>query len=496
MRYITKSDIKRGMQCLKQAHLHRFYPELATPVDEYQQLIMSRGDFVGEFAQDEFNPKTSKMLYQKNDSNDEVLRKTKIALADPKLTTLFEPAFLYNGVYVRCDILHRTKGSDEWKLIEVKSGSKMDDDYVLDANIQQYVLKKAGLKVKEVYVWHINKECVLPDISKLFKKVAVSAELPNLVSVIESTIEKLKVVFEEKDKKPVVKIGEQCDKPFECPFKGICHQKENKIPDFSVFDIPRIGRRAWDFYAKGLIEVNQLDPADFTENQARVITVTKTNVPYLNKPGISESLKDWKFPLYLLDFEAMEYDLPGLPGTTPGIHTPFQFSLHVIKKPGGKIEKLGEYLHKDGTDPRQTLVNKMSELIGETGSIVSFAAGYEKSKLERMSPSLTKKSQAIIKKWLKRFVDPLPVLRDNVYFPEFKGSYSIKYVAPALIGPTASYEGMKVSNGTEAVIAYRKVIDPNTDPVEREVLRQALVVYCDKDTFVMGQIVNWLYGNV
>ena len=48
-----------------------------------------------------------------------------------------------------------------------------------------------------------------------------------------------------------------------------------------------------------------------------------------------------------------------------------------------------------------------------------------------------------------RLWDLLPVVRNHVYHPRFGGSFSLKYVLPALV-PDMTYEGMEVADGTDA----------------------------------------------
>ena len=93
-----------------------------------------------------------------------------------------------------------------------------------------------------------------------------------------------------------------------------------------------------------------------------------------------------------------------------------------------------------------------------------------------------------------RLVDPLPIFRAHVYDTAFRGSFSIKDVAPAILGMPASYEGMSVGQGVEAQWAYMEMTHPHTDPATKEKLRRDLIDYCTKDTLGMVHLVDWLYG--
>jgi hypothetical protein len=85
----------------------------------------------------------------------------------------------------------------------------------------------------------------------------------------------------------------------------------------------------------------------------------------------------------------------------------------------------------------------------------------------------------------------LPVVRNCVYHPAFGGSYSLKYVLPALV-PEMSYEGMAVANGQDAGMTWESLVRGNMDEVEREKTRKALLEYCGKDTLALVRLLHTL----
>ena len=83
-------------------------------------------------------------------------------------TCLFEPAFLYDDILVRCDILHK-RDDGAWDIIEVKSSTQVKPYHVEDLSVQRYVLEGSGMRIGAVKLMHINsRECVYPDLSNLF----------------------------------------------------------------------------------------------------------------------------------------------------------------------------------------------------------------------------------------------------------------------------------------------------------------------------------------
>ena len=71
-----------------------------------------------------------------------------------------------------------------------------------------------------------------------------------------------------------------------------------------------------------------------------------------------------------------------------------------------------------------------------------------------------------------------------------QGSYSIKYVLPALFpdDPDLDYHNLDgVQNGTEASAAFMKMYEIKSAE-EMKALRQQLLKYCGLDTFAMVKI--------
>jgi hypothetical protein len=77
--------------------------------------------------------------------------------------------------------------------------------------------------------------------------------------------------------------------------------------------------------------------------------------------------------------------------------------------------------------------------------------------------------------------------------PAFGGSYSLKDVLPALL-PDMTYEGMALANGTDAGIAFARMIDPSISRDENASLREALLRYCEQDTLALVRILERMYA--
>ena len=88
----------------------------------------------------------------------------------------------------------------------------------------------------------------------------------------------------------------------------------------------------------------------------------------------------------------------------------------------------------------------------------------------------------------ERLVDVHKLTRAHVYHPDFRGSFSIKMVAPAL-APGFDYADLdEVAEGTAAAAAFLRVARGELEPSEERCLREALLAYCKRDTLALVEV--------
>ena len=83
----------------------------------------------------------------------------------------------------------------------------------------------------------------------------------------------------------------------------------------------------------------------------------------------------------------------------------------------------------------------------------------------------------------------IPFQKQHYYTEAMQGSYSIKYVLPALCpnDPELDYHNLnEVHNGTEASFAFADM--PNHTPEEVAMTRANLLKYCGLDTYAMVKV--------
>lgn len=476
-RFLTKTLLMKGIQCPKQLFLQINNPYLAD--EDKNTKAKNQGTEFGILAQGLF--KRGVLVKEKDPIK--ALAETESLIG--KNVTLFEPAFLFDDLYFRADILKKTKTG--LILIEVKSSTEVKPYQIEDVSIQALILKKLGYKLKRIYICHVNKEFTLSSsVNKFFTKKDVTQEVFAKLDLIEEKIIEIRSLI---GSIPDIKIGPHCNKPFICPFRNHCN-KENSVEKNSVLNFPNLPNK-WELFESGKKKITDLEISDLkTESQINLLIKAKKDTVSLNSEQIRKTLELWNKPLWFLDFETFDSIFPPYKKTRPNTHIPYQFSLAKIKN--GQPLIVESYI-ADALliDPRIDLAKKLVSSVGKTGSIITYNMSFEKTRIQEMAdliPSLRKDLLSI----KERIVDLLPLMRSSVYHPDFNFSWSIKSVVPALFGNQSSYSNNRVKNGLESQEIYLDSIRSNT----LDLNRQYLIDYCNKDVLEMARLYLFLKAEI
>ena len=154
----SKSKFLAGLQCLKRVYLEVHHPQLASQPDASTQAMLDMGIEVGELARNLFPGGV--FIEESHRQREAALARTASVMNDRTVPAIFEGAFEHDGVVVRVDILQRLESEpgerEVWRLIEVKSSSRVKDVHLDDLAIQRYVLQGAGVHVATTCLMHIN----------------------------------------------------------------------------------------------------------------------------------------------------------------------------------------------------------------------------------------------------------------------------------------------------------------------------------------------------
>ena len=480
---LSKSRILAGLQCLKRLYLECYQREMADPIGPRQQNMFDTGTAVGELARGRFP--TGKLIREDHRAHSQAVKSTESLLADSTTGVLFEPAFTFEKIRTRVDILNQT-GGELCDLIEVKSSASFKAEHIPDVAIQLHVLEGSGVRVGEAFLMHINKTYVYDgdslDLGQLFTIVDVTSEARAFVlDELPGNLERMWEVLQ-RDEVPAVETGPHCNVPYQCPFYGSCHPKETEHP---IDELPRIGKKAiGELRLLGIRDISAI-PADYSglsTIQRRVRESVVSGEPFVS-PDLASRLEEISSPVTFMDFETFSPAIPIFAGTRPYQIIPFQWSVHVRDDAGHLTHK--SFLNIDGDDPRERFILSLLDAIPSAGAIVVYSA-YESSVIGELAESFPRYSDRLEPIRLRTF-DLLKLIRETYYHPGFHGSNSIKSVLPALV-PSLSYADLGIQDGSVAAITYEQMVADGTPISDGSETRDELLAYCQRDTEAMVRV--------
>lgn len=381
-------------------------------------------------------------------------------------------------------------------------------------------------------------------------------------------------------------IGGQCSS---CEFKAMpgaaqrsgFHEcwKEAKgwsDPDFSdgtVLDL-------WNFRGKdrliqqGVCKLNQVteddlklaeheySPLSNTERQwmqvAGLPAESQAQGYYLDRAGLNSVMREWTYPLHLIDFETAAVALPFHAGRRPYEQVAFQFSHHVLEA-DGRLRHVGQFLSDaPGGFPNYAFVRALHEALRNDQGTIMRWSHHENSILNAIKDQLNAEAEppsdkdeligfieSITKDGPRAMVDLAEIARKHYFHPSTQGSCSIKKVLPAVMQssgflrstyslpiygsseevPSLNFKGMawwqqsadgevadpykllvgelgadgeeaeKINQGGAASNAYLRLQFEDLQSEVRDGLRKGLLRYCELDTLAMGFVLqSWVHG--
>src|SRR3989338_2926568 len=472
MKILTKSDYLIALECPRFLWTKIHHPEKIRKPTIAEEFKFKDGERVGIEAQKLFpnGIDLSKYNYIEN------LKKTEEALKEKK--PLFEAGFEFNNCFSRADILF--PNGNAWDIVEVKAATKTKDINLHDISFQRYVYEGNGLKIRNCYIMHLNKEYFKKgelNLKELFEKDDVTKESNEIIKGIEKSINEVFEFLSAKNPpkagltiKSVIKEGHH-----DCKIENCLELSENH-----VFCLYSGGKLSCELYDNGIELIKDI-PETIKLNYKQSIqrTCEKTGKIHADSKEIKEFLEKLKYPLYYLDFETFSTAIPIFDGTKAYSQVPFQYSLHVQEIENSEAEHY-EFLYDGNSDPRKEFIDSLHKALGDKGTIVVYNQSFEINRMKELGENFPK-----YKKWVEsipsRTIDLLVLFREFSYYnPKQQGSASIKKVLPALTGKT--YKGMAISDGGTASVEFFNSHYTNASEEKRKQVREDLLKYCGLDT--------------
>lgn len=495
-------------RCNKYAWLDVNKPDEKAAPDDFAQSLFDNGHRVGELAKEFFNADVDVTALKVNGSIDleKMIYETQKHL---QLGTkvIAEASFEFGGLFCSVDILVRNDDGS-YNIYEVKSSTnekptKKNPVVILskhkyDAAYQRYALENCGIKLDKVCIVLLDREYVRGktlELDKYFKIFDITSETGMMQSEIIARIAEIRKTVAMVSEPPSV-FTSNCNK---CDYWKYCSRN---IVSPSVFDVYSL-----NFSEKCELHNSGVSFFDVPKVKAKLPDATKIQIEYYNRPNdafvdkaeIKKFLNELVYPIYSLDFETYQAVVPEYEGIKTYEQVPFQYSLHIVKRPDADISEGSSdieechFLDLSGADTRRAIAESLVKNIPYGSYVMAYHESTERNIIARLAkycPDLSDHLLSFI------YRDPLKIFSDGKYYVKAMGkSFSLKSVSPALYpnDKDMDYHNLEgvVKNGTQAMNVYAKAHLLSEE--ERQKLEKDLEIYCALDTFAVVKILKKLY---
>ena len=409
---------------------------------------------------------------------------------------IFEARFSAEGALTFADILLPAKkaGKRVWRMVEVKSSTKVKDYHRDDTAIQSLVARSAGIPLASIALAYIDNSWVYPggdNYDGLLVENDLTDEAFGRADEVRTWIGEAQVVAARKTE-PKLITGRHCGDPYQCGFLAHCQGQEPQA-EYPVAWLPRVQAKALKSLIEdhGVADLRDVPDELLNDRQRLVKQHTLSGEVFFDASGAAADLAPHKLPAYFLDFETIQFAVPIWKGTRPYQQITFQFSVHKLSKSGALTESA--FLDLSGNDPSRKLAEALIAACGERGPIFVYNASFEMSRIRELADRYPRLKQPLLA--IKdRIVDLLRVAEQRYYHPSQQGSWSIKKMLPAAI-PELRYDDLDgVQNGGMAMNAYLEAIAEGTTAGRKAQIDQQLRKYCGLDTYAMVRLWQFFTG--
>jgi len=395
--------------------------------------------------------------------------------------TIFEASVAAGPFVARADLL--TRASDGWHVLEVKSSfsdKSSTSSLIDDLAYTVMVFRRSGLRVSQASLVLLSRQYRFGDSpERLFdvvdKTTDAMTRADEFTAVADSTA---KVVLH--DEPPAPQLSCACRV---CTAFGDACLGAKGVP--TVLEIPSLhSKKGQRLSAEGIVAISGIpDDLELNDRQNRAVRSAMSGQMIVEE-GLESALTEFIWPCHYLDFETVATVLPLYQGLGCHAQVLTQFSIHHRNRIDSEVRH-SEYLAEAGRECQRELAEAMIRALGQNGSVVVYSS-FESTRikgLQKLLPDLSEQLQAI----LDRLVDLLKVVADHVYHPDFRGSFSIKKVLPALL-PDLSYAGLAIRDGDLAITRFARMARGEVVGAEAEAARRQLLDYCEMDTLAMVRL--------
>ena len=441
---ISKSDYMLYLKHPAWLWVKKHDPSKIPPIDAATQAMFDTGYAFEPYVESLFEGAV-RLGFDNYDEYRSLPVRTQHAL-EQGAKALIQPRFEWRNFTCISDIVQVVDGKTV-DLYEIKSSTSVKPEHILDLAFQVAVLDGCGYEVREVYVAHVNNRYVRQgDVDP--------RQLSTIVNVTERVMEEYETTLDTMQQALAVAVQTQMPDP-DPSFAGLGARKDWLRIYENIFPSP---------------------PTVWPEDTE----------PVIDHDEIKQFLDGLKYPLYFLDYETMQGLVPYFDGQRPYQQIPFQYSLHILRQPGGELEH-HEYLHAENSDPGRAVAERLVQDLGSSGTIIVWNQSFEKTRNVEMGQMYSEHAEAM-QAINERVVDLMVPFKAKWYDdPRFEGSASIKNVLP-VVCPELSYKDLGIQDGNTAQRFWMAAVLDGTRDTEKQQILDDLIEYCKLDTLAMVEI--------
>jgi hypothetical protein len=482
---LSKSDYTTYLKHPAWLWIKKHAKTILPPIDPATQAIFDTGHEFEQYAEALY-PGGLTLGFSDYDEYLSLPERTLQAL-DEGITTIFQGRFEHEQLTFICDVI-QVVDKKEVDLIEIKSSTSAKPEHMVDLAFQMVVLEKCGYSVRNISVIHVNNQYVRTGAIDPKGITAISDVTERVKDIRDFTLSKI-------DEALAVMALDECpdvsplyaDKTVFGEWLAIYKHMKSPKPG-SIYDLCQMDANTLQNLQTSNIAYIKDIPKDFAlkPKQAMQVEALRQGKPTIHADKIKEYLDTFTFPLYFFDYETLSSLVPYFDGLKPYQQLPFQYSLHILESADAELRHV-EFLHKDKVSPAESLTKTLVSHIGDSGTIITWNMGFEKS-CNSIIGSLLPEYAEFYEKLNNRIVDLMLPFSQNWYIDAgFKGSASIKYVLPVLV-PELSYKTLGIQEGASAQRHWMEAVLDGKRDAEKQQILDDLIEYCKLDTLAMVEI--------
>ncbi|TVQ24583.1 MAG: DUF2779 domain-containing protein [Spirochaetaceae bacterium] len=365
------------------------------------------------------------------------------------------------------------------------------------ARLQTVVLRRSGYDVRQIVFLCLDKEYDLAgrntvDAQELFREVRAPKTFERSLGETETFMAQLHAGVSSAN------LPGRCRRQLSCETCYPHHAE--KRPEHHIRTLFRGGALVDELEKQGFTDLRELSDEQLPGRRHKLqLQAIRTGVPHVDHARLRAFLEELSFPRVYLDFETISRAIPPVSGVKPWEHIPVQFSAHRQESPGADLVEFG-YVADAMTpnrDERCALAAALTPVIEGAGSIIAYAAAFERRTLLRLAD------------WCPEFSPQVPGVTEGIrdlqkpfsefwyYDPRQYGKTGLKKVLPVMSG--SGYEDLDVQDGLEASLRWQYEYATGlftrheeadfSSEVDRRELGSRLRDYCAQDTRGLVDIV-------